>query len=334
VPQPHISENASFEIAHAYLTVHPAYPSFSLILDVRYSAQLPFVHTATMVVAFLVPVLLPRRTPSVQPARNVTRACAAAAPAVTKRQRAVLFDCDGVILESEELHRVSYNQCWAAAGLGFEWSYEFYEMLQNSVGGGREKMNWYFGRYGWPAALVDAPQDERDAFVRRLHEEKTALYKALIAGGDAKIRPGVLRVIDAAHAAGCKLAVCSAANASSVDFVLQRLVGEERLKKFDLVLAGDAVTRKKPDPLIYVTAAEALGVLPEDCVVIEDSQIGLQAGLAANMKVIITHTPYTASQLFDGATAVYTALGDIGCDENDPKGLVTLDTLFPVEVST
>jgi HAD superfamily hydrolase (TIGR01509 family) len=266
--------------------------------------------------------------PGASPAPSAGEAVAVA-PAAAARQRAVLFDCDGVILESEELHRVSYNQCWAQAGLDFEWSYEFYETLQNTVGGGREKMHWYFASFGWPPALADASADDRDEYVRHLHAEKTALYKALIAGGDAKIRPGVLRLIDDAYDAGYKLAVCSAANASSVDYVLQRLVGPDRMAKFDLVVAGDAVSRKKPDPLIYVTAAKALGVEPKDCVVIEDSQIGLQAGLAANMRVFITHTPYTASQRFSGATAVYSTLGDDACGTADPKGLVTLDTLFP-----
>lgn len=249
------------------------------------------------------------------------------ATASLSSKKALIFDCDGVIVESEELHRVSYNQCWEEENLGFTWSYEFYEMLQNSVGGGKEKMRWYFDKYGWPdgqpaddATLLD----KREAFIAHLHKRKTEMYKTLILDGGAKVRPGVLRLMDEAIERGLKLAICSAANAEAVRLVLDRLVGKERLSKFDLILAGDVVKKKKPDPMIYNVAREKLGVAVEDCVVIEDSQIGLLAGLAAGMKVVITHTPYTAKQKFSGAAAVYTGLGD---EEED--NAVTVDSLFP-----
>lgn len=250
------------------------------------------------------------------------------APASSK---ALIFDCDGVIVESEELHRVSYNQCWEAENLGFEWSYEFYEMLQNSVGGGKEKMRWYFNRYGWPDGLpADATDatESREQFIAHLHKRKTLMYKELIENGNAKVRPGVLRLMDEAHERGLKTAVCSAANADAVALVLDRLVGKERLAKFDLILAGDVVKKKKPHPMIYELAKEKLNVRTEDCVVIEDSQIGLQAGVAAGLKVIITHTPYTATQEFCGAAEIYPSLGEVGHDASDDP-IVTIDSLFP-----
>lgn len=268
-----------------------------------------------------------RRSRRVTPARTFPIASAAS-------DKALIFDCDGVIVESEELHRVSYNQCWAAENLGFSWSYEFYEMLQNSVGGGKEKMRWYFNRYGWPdGSPAETPSllEERETFVFHLHKLKTELYKALIENGEATVRPGVLRLIDEALGRGLRLAICSAANASSVSLVLDRLVGQERLKRFDLILAGDVVEKKKPDPMIYNLARERLGVRTEDCVVIEDSQIGLQAAVAAGMKVVITHTPYTAGQSFDGAAAVYPGLGDVGKKSDE---IVTIEMLFPELVGT
>lgn len=225
---------------------------------------------------------------------------------------------------------MSYNQCWAQENLGFQWSYEFYEMLQNSIGGGKEKMRWYFNKYGWPdgkQADAEETTEEREAFITHLHTQKTILYKKLVEEGMAKIRPGVLRLMDEAHERGIKLAICSAANAKSISLVLNMLVGEERLKNFDVILAGDVVSKKKPDPMIYNKAKEMLGVKTEDCVVIEDSQIGLKAGVDAHMKVIITHTPYTASQEFSGAYAIYPGLGDPATDSEDM--VVTVDTLFP-----
>lgn len=244
-------------------------------------------------------------------------------------EKALIFDCDGVIVESEELHRISYNQCWDAENLGFEWDVEFYEMLQNSIGGGKEKMRWYFNKYGWPDGQpVDSPElaEKREAFVTHLHKLKSVMYRALVEDGKAMVRDGVHRLIDEAHARGLKTAICSAANASSVRLVLDKLLGAERVNRFDLILAGDDVKEKKPNPTIYNVARDTLGVRVEDCVVIEDSQIGLQAGIGANMKVIITHTEYTASQDFAGATKI---LPSLGADDADESTKVTVDSLFP-----
>lgn len=64
-----------------------------------------------------------------------------------------------------------------------------------------------------------------------------------------------------------------------------------------LTAAGDDVDKKKPDPKIYNVAAQKLGVPPADCVVVEDSTIGLQAALGAGMRCIITYTPSTKQQV-------------------------------------
>ncbi|KAL7248156.1 hypothetical protein ACSBR2_002964 [Camellia fascicularis] len=75
---------------------------------------------------------------------------------------------------------------------------------------------------------------------------------------------------------GKKLAVCSAATKSSVVLCLENLIGIERFKSLDCFLAGDDVKEKKPDPSIYLTAAKKLGLSAKECLVVEDSVIGLQ----------------------------------------------------------
>ena len=77
--------------------------------------------------------------------------------------------------------------------------------------------------------------------------------------------------------------------------VVNSVVQEDRLGRFDVVKAGDDVDKKKPDPMIYNMAQQLVNVPPEKCVVIEDSLVGLRAAKAAGMKCIITPTASTAN---------------------------------------
>lgn len=85
---------------------------------------------------------------------------------------ALIFDCDGVILESENLHRQAYNdafsyfdvRCPPSSSEPLDWSLEFYDKFQNLVGGGKPKMRWYFKENGWPISTIfeSPPQNDHD----------------------------------------------------------------------------------------------------------------------------------------------------------------------------
>ncbi|GLI63176.1 hypothetical protein VaNZ11_005945 [Volvox africanus] len=250
--------------------------------------------------------------------KTVTPASSLVAHAAMK---ALIFDCDGVILESEDLHRRAYNatfkhfnvKCGGEQGY-VDWDESFYDMLQNTVGGGKPKMRWYFKRNGWPTSSVldgrvPANDEEQAQLIDTLQDWKTDKYQQMIGSGEVEPRPGVLRLMDEARAAGLKLSVCSAATKSSVVFTLKNLLGEGRFQGLDCFLAGDDVDKKKPDPKIYRVAAERLGLSPSECVVVEDSMIGLQAATGAGMRCIITYTPSTKSQAFPGAERIVCELG-------------------------
>lgn len=249
--------------------------------------------------------------------------------AATRALEALIFDCDGVILESEHLHRQAYNdafshfnvRCPSPEGSSFSddplnWSLEFYDVLQNQIGGGKPKMRWYFKENGWPSSNIfeTAPDNDtdREKLIDILQDWKTERYKEIIKSGTVDPRPGVLRLMDEARDAGKKLAVCSAATKSSVILCLENLIGMERFRGLDCFLAGDDVKEKKPDPSIYLTAAKRLGVSTADCLVVEDSVIGLQAATGAGMSCVITYTASTAEQDFKDAIAIYPDLSDIG----------------------
>lgn len=176
-------------------------------------------------------------------------------------------------------------------------------------------MRWYFKEHGWPSSnLFEKPPEDdesRAKLIDTLQDWKTERYKEIIKSGTVEPRPGVLRLMDEAKAAGKKLAVCSAATKSSVILCLENLIGMERFQGLDCFLAGDDVKEKKPDPSIYVTASKMLGVSERDCLVVEDSVIGLQAATTAGMSCVITYTPSTADQDFKDAIAIYPDLSNV-----------------------
>ncbi|XP_024521492.1 haloacid dehalogenase-like hydrolase domain-containing protein At4g39970 [Selaginella moellendorffii] len=237
---------------------------------------------------------------------------------------ALVFDCDGVILESEDLHRRAYNATFE----NFEvrcpgnkspvvWSTEFYDELQNQIGGGKPKMRWYFNRNGWPSSSLYSSlkdDDEKVQLIDTLQDWKTNKYKDIIASGAVEPRPGVLRLMDEARDMGIKVAVCSAATKSSVVFCLTNLLGKERFQQLDCFLAGDDVEEKKPNPMIYKVAVEKLGATPDKCIVIEDSVIGLKAAVGAGMKCVVTFTSSTSKQDFSEAAAVFSSLETVSLD--------------------
>jgi HAD superfamily hydrolase (TIGR01509 family) len=238
---------------------------------------------------------------------------------------ALIFDCDGVLADTERHgHLPAFNEMFRQQGLPVRWSESDYaEKLQ--IGGGKERLAGLLTpAFVRAVGLTGLPEDQA-ALVARWHRRKTEIYTRMVAEGRLPARPGIVRIVQEARAAGWLLAVASTSAEVSVRAVLAHVVGPETAQNFS-VFAGDLVPRKKPAPDIYLRAIEDLAVPVDRVVVIEDSGNGLRAARAAGAACVVTVNDYTRDEDFTGAALVVSSLGD----PTDPPITVLSD---PVGVS-
>lgn len=243
--------------------------------------------------------------------------------------KALIFDVDGTLAETEEAHRRSFNEAFASAGLDWTWDKELYrELLQ--VTGGKERLQHYINEWQPPGSAV-----ARERFAD-LYAEASDRYGALVESGAAPARPGIRRLIMEAHKRDVRLAIATTSLQESVVTLLRAILGKEGPSWFAVIAAGDAVASKKPAPDIYYLALDRLGCGPAACVAIEDSENGIRAARAAGLSVIATPSYYLRGDDFSLATSVLSDLGEpdrplrqlgglsVGRPYVDVDGLVTL----------
>jgi HAD superfamily hydrolase (TIGR01509 family) len=218
--------------------------------------------------------------------------------------KGVFFDQDGVIIDTErDGHRVAFNETFKEFGFPFEWGVdEYHQLLQ--VAGGKERMKHYYQTKGFG---VDVKPEEIDELIPRMHKRKTAVFIELIESGRLPLRPGIRRFMKEIVAAGLKIGVCTTSNEKAAHAVATKILADI---PFDFVLAGDVVSKKKPDPEIYNLALEKTGLKPDECVVIEDSRNGVLAAKAAGLHIVATTNVYTEKEDLHEADIVLTCLGD------------------------
>ncbi|MBX0299997.1 HAD-IA family hydrolase [Cryobacterium sp. 1639] len=222
---------------------------------------------------------------------------------------ALIFDCDGVLADTErDGHLPAFNQTFDEFGVPVHWSdADYAEKVK--IGGGKERMTSILTpELALELGLPSDPAGWADT-IRAWHARKTAIYTERVAAGVLPGRPGIRRLTEEAARAGWTLAVASTSADASVRAVLTHAVGAELAERFR-VFAGDIVPAKKPAPDIYLHALRELGATPAETLVIEDSANGLQAALAAGLTTVVTVSSYTAEEDFAGAALVVSSLGE------------------------
>lgn len=229
---------------------------------------------------------------------------------------ALIFDVDGTLADTEEAHRMAFNNAFERFRLDWRWSHDAYRELLK-VTGGKERIAAYLAT----KTLSTAERRRLTEMIPAIHAEKTKFYSSFVADGAIPLRPGVRRLIDEALAAGCRLAIASTTTAANIDALLRSAFGEQGLAIFGVVACGDQVRAKKPAPDIYRLALQHLGVQPDQAVAFEDSHNGLRAATGAGLWTVITPTFWTEGQAFDAAALVLPHLGEPGRPvEGEPGG--------------
>lgn len=217
----------------------------------------------------------------------------------------MLFDVDGTFAETEEIHRQSFNQSFQQAGLNWFWSRQLYSNLL-AITGGRERIRYFIDHYS-PTYIKP---DNLSEFIAALHANKTKIYQQQLQSGSVPLRPGVNRLIQEARAAGIRLGIATTTTPKNVMVLLERSLAPDSPEWFDVIAAGNVVSKKKPAPDIYLYALQHLNENPQSCLAIEDSENGLNSALHAGIKTIVAVSQYSQGQEFSQAVLMVDHLGE------------------------
>ena len=211
--------------------------------------------------------------------------------------RALIFDVDGTLSETEETHRKAFNRAFAESGLAWHWDQALYDRLL-SVTGGKERIRYYIETFG----ADGAPATNLDAFIRALHANKTSAYTDMVSRGEVALRPGIRELVHDARSRGFRLAIATTTTPSNVDALLSVTLGGSA--DFEVICAGDSVPNKKPAPDVYDLALRKLCLDASACVALEDSRNGLLSAVAAGIPTVVTPGIYTSDHDFSEAALI------------------------------
>lgn len=187
--------------------------------------------------------------------------------------KGLLFDMDGVLVNNLEVHREAFAEFFRRYGVE-----RTFDELSRVFGKGNDDI---MGEL-MPREVVDR------VGIRELGNEKEAVYREIYAPTIVP-QPGLLEFLAESERAGLRAAVGSSGYRANVDFVLDKC---NIRRYFKAAVAGDEVTRCKPDPEIYLTAAAKLGLEPHECVVFEDAEAGIESAKRAGIKVVALATTF------------------------------------------
>ena len=222
--------------------------------------------------------------------------------------KALIFDVDGTLADTEAVHLRAFNQAFEQEAMGWHWTRADYTELL-TISGGKERMLHHWRQVN--PELTELEGGAVQARIARLHEIKTAFYEAAVSQGEVSLRPGVLALMNAAREAGLHLAIATTTSPVNIAALLKGPLGPDWRSHF--LAVGDASNApiKKPHPQVYLKVLEEMGLPAAACVAFEDSANGLKSATAAGLATVITPNAFTAHHDFSGALRVVPDLSTV-----------------------
>jgi len=226
--------------------------------------------------------------------------------------KALIFDVDGTLADTESAHLAAFNHAFAEQGLDWHWDVALYTSLLE-ISGGKERMLHYWKQVHPDMKDIDG-SGLRDT-IDHLHALKTASYEAAVQGGAVQLRPGVLALIQQAHQQGLRLAIATTTSPVNIAVLLRNAIGPDWKDLFIVIEDASTAPKKKPHPQVYVQTLARLGLPSGACLALEDSSNGLRAAVAAGLKTIITPNHFTSHHDFTGALRVLPNLDGVSVEQ-------------------
>ncbi len=220
------------------------------------------------------------------------------------RHRCVLFDVDGTIAETEGLaHLPAFNRALEEAGLPWRWSKSDYGRLLKTAGGFERLLRFAEETGNDPGALRNV--------LAGVHKAKNGHFAAIMASGAVKPREGFRDLVMSLARNDISWGVVTTTSRSNWEALWKYSLAPLALPSPEVIIVGEDVAAKKPDPEAYVLALKRLGLPAAQCCAIEDSRNGLLAAQGAGLEVAIVRSEFFGEETFDGAAVVVDELTEL-----------------------
>jgi HAD superfamily hydrolase (TIGR01509 family) len=219
--------------------------------------------------------------------------------------KGIIFDVDGTIADTEEIHRQAFNQTFNEFNINWHWSEDDYRKIL-FISGGKERFKKFLHEDETLKSKIENPE----RFILELHKQKSEYYRSILESGDIQLRPGIVRLINEARDKKIQLGIATSSSIANLTALFNKTLNIEPNELFNSIVASDTVQDKKPSPAVYQCVLAGLGLSAESCIAIEDTQNGNLSALAADLKTVITTHAYTIDNDFTGAAIVINHLGE------------------------
>jgi HAD superfamily hydrolase (TIGR01509 family) len=219
-----------------------------------------------------------------------------------------LFDVDGTMAETEGLgHLPAFNAAFEQYLLPWRWDAQAYRELLK-ITGGFERLKAYRSSV---EPVADGESLPSDALLKQLHLSKNQIYDSLMKEGKVTARPGLVNFINQISSHDKSWGIVTTTSYSNWSSLWRSVLQKEMHRPPVVVVCGEDVAKKKPDPEAYHLAMQKMGVPPDICLAIEDSDNGLMSARQAGLEVVVVKSQFFADGNFSGAKLITNEFSDL-----------------------